>query len=71
MGAHIALFPEMWSIGYDLIVGEPVEALQPHAIDRDDPFLSAFAELAPELDMAIALTYLQRWPDEPKNAVVV
>lgn len=69
--ADIALFPEMWSIGYDLIVGEPVEDLQPHAIDRDDPFLAAFGELAAELDMAIAITYLQRWPDGPRNTVVI
>ena len=71
MGADIALFPEMWSIGYDLIEGEPAADLQRHAIDRDDPFLAAFAELAAELNMAIAITFLQRWPDGPRNTVVV
>jgi predicted amidohydrolase len=70
-GANIALFPEMWSIGYELIEGEPVEDLQNHAITADDPFLDEFAQLAAELQLAIAVTYLQRWPGRPRNAVVV
>jgi len=70
-GAHIALFPEMWSLGYDLREGEPVERLMAHALDADDPFLAAHAALAQELDLAIAVTYLQRWPDKPRNAVAV
>ena len=70
-GAHLALFPEMWSIGYDLREGETPLELARHAIDLDDPFLGAFAELAAELDMAIATTFLQRWPGRPRNAVAL
>jgi 5-aminopentanamidase len=67
-GAHIALFPEMWSIGYEL---EPTDDLHRYAIGSDDPFLTAFAELAAELELAIAVTFLQEWPDQPRNAVIV
>jgi predicted amidohydrolase len=69
--AHVALFPEMWTIGYDLRQGEPPEELARHAIDLDDAFLGAFADLAAQLDMAIAITFLQRWPQRPRNAVAV
>ena len=71
LGADIALFPEMWSIGYDLVDGESADDLQRHAIDRDDDFLRCFAALANELGMAIAITYLQRWPGGPRNVVGV
>ncbi len=67
-GAHLALFPEMWSIGYEL---EPTDDLHEHAIGPDDPFLTTFARLAAELELAIAVTFLQEWPGQPRNAVVV
>jgi predicted amidohydrolase len=70
-GAHVALFPEIWSIGYDLREGEPVDVLARHAIDVDDPFLASYATLAAELDLVIAVTFLQRWPGRPRNAVAV
>jgi predicted amidohydrolase len=71
MGAHVALFPEMWSAGYELIEGESPDDLQRHAIAPDDPFLNAFATLAAELQLAIAVTYLQRWTERPRNVVVL
>ncbi len=72
MGADIALFPEMWNIGYTFF-----DAAQPgarevwaaQAIGPDDPFVTHFCSLARELDMAIALTYLERWPGAPRNSV--
>jgi predicted amidohydrolase len=42
---------------------------QAQAIDRDSPFVVHYQRLARELDMAIALTYLERWPDAPRNSV--
>jgi predicted amidohydrolase len=71
MGADIALFPEMWSIGYEQVPDEPVEQLDPHAIEREDDFLRRFAKLAAELEMAIAVTYLQRWPGRPRDVVAI
>jgi predicted amidohydrolase len=73
MGADIALFPEMWSIGYT-----PCPAQNPGhqnwldlAIHEDDPFVGEFRELANELDMAIAITYLQQWERGPRNAMTL
>ena len=71
MGADIALFPEMWSIGYDLREGEAVESLTPLAVDLEHPWVGAFASLAAELDMGIAVTFLQAWPERPRNIVAV
>jgi predicted amidohydrolase len=62
LGADLALFPEMWNTGY-----ASFEARL--AIAADDPFVTRFQSLAQELQMAIAITYLQRWPGLPRNAV--
>ena len=98
LGADLALFPEMWNIGYAGFV--PAEAVhgdlwraprfwgpgaapllpdseqararwQAQAIGVESPFVRHFADLARELEMAIAITYLQRWPGAPRNAVTV
>ena len=71
-GADIALFPELWSAGYqlpDLSKPDQVELWQSHAIDRHGDFVGSFRTLARELDMAIALTYLERWDGAPRNAL--
>ncbi len=39
------------------------------AIGRDDPFVLHFRRLAKELNLAIALTYLERWDGPPRNTV--
>jgi predicted amidohydrolase len=46
-----------------------IAAWQARAIDRDGPFVAHFRRLARELDLAIALTYLERWPGAPRNTV--
>jgi N-carbamoylputrescine amidase len=94
MGADIALFPEMWSIGYTLFAapesfGElwrgravgsegwaswsdsqvDIARWRELAISRDDPFIDRFKRLARELEMAIAVTYLERWPGAPRNTM--
>ena len=68
MGADIALFPEMWNIGYRF-EGPDGRALDQHAITSEDPFVRRFRDLAVELEMAIALTYLERWDPAPRNSV--
>jgi predicted amidohydrolase len=72
MGADIALFPEMWNIGYTFY--DPAqdggrETWQAQAIDQEDDFVTHFMALAKELEMAVALTYLERWPGCPRNSV--
>ncbi|HEX7999829.1 MAG TPA: carbon-nitrogen hydrolase family protein [Pyrinomonadaceae bacterium] len=72
MKADIALFPEMWSIGMTFYNREQEgerERWQAQAINRDDPFVTHFRELARELRMAIALSYLERWNGAPRNSV--
>ena len=68
MGADLALFPEMWSIGYDL--SHP-DTLAQRAIDLSHPFLTAFQSLARELELAIAVTYLERFSPLPRNTLTV
>lgn len=96
LGADLALFPEMWNIGYTGFVPEgegrgdrwrapgrwgaapPPEteafrarraAWQAQAVATDGPYVDAFRALARELELAIAVTYLQAWPGAPRNAV--
>ncbi len=69
MGADIALFPEMWNIGYTF--PSNVDELKTSAIDRDSSFISAFVDLARELNMAIAVTYLEKHEPLPRNTVTV
>jgi len=66
MGADIAVFPEMWSIGYD-----PDKFSNDFAVSPDDGFVKAFGEIAKELDMAIAVTYLEKFQPTPRNTVEI
>ncbi len=71
-GADIALFPEMWSVGmtfFDAKLDGDRARWQALAVTRDDPFVTHFRDLARELNMAIALTYLEKWEGAPRNSV--
>lgn len=70
MGADIALFPEMWSCGYD-ICEPPMEEWLRKAIDLDSAYLAQFQALAAELDMAIAVTLLETYEPKPRNSMVL
>jgi predicted amidohydrolase len=71
-GADIALFPEMWNIGYHdyaaAVTGADT-AWAGQAIGADSPFVRRFRELARDLDMAVALTYLAESAGRPANAL--
>lgn len=73
-GAHVALFPEMWSVGYrgfdprDPGARERWAAL---AVEPGGAFVSSFGALARELGMAIAITQLERGPGAPRNALAL
>lgn len=74
MVADIALFPEMWSVAmtfYDPKREGDRERWQALAISQDDPFIVHFRNLAKELNMAIALTYLEKWKGAPRNSVLL
>ncbi len=70
LGADIALFPEMWSSGYD-IYGRPAPVWTADAIDADSPFVRAFGRQAAQLDMAIGVTFLERHPGGPRNTLAL
>ena len=69
-GADVALFPEMWSNGYRLY-DSPAEVWMQEAIPADGAFVQVFRSLARELDMAIGVTLLERWPGGPRNTLVL
>ena len=68
-GADIALFPEMWSDGYAL----PQEAkrLDALSVSKDSAFVETFRLLATDLQMAIAITFLETHEPKPLNSVIV
>lgn len=71
-GAHLALMPEMWSVGYlPWQTDDPGdhEAWRALAEPRDGPFVSHFGALARELGLAIGVTFLEAWPGAPRNAL--
>ena len=70
LDADIALFPEMWSNGYN-IYDRPVDQWKAEAIPADSEFVSAFGQLARELDMAIGITFLEQYEGGPRNSMVL
>jgi len=71
MGADVALFPEMWNIGYtfyDRYQPSEHETWKVQAIGQDDEFVVHFKSLVKELNMAIVLTYLERWEGAPRSS---
>ncbi len=84
LGADIVLFPEMWNIGYtpfDPVVWEndydpkdpryqeDIKEWQERAINQKSDFFLSYRKLAKELNMAIALTYLEKWLAAPRDSV--
>ena len=82
MGADIAVFPEMWSTGYEMlfegdlkdqdnIPKEKIDKWNSKAIENDNGFIIQYINLAKELEMAIAITYLEKTEQKPKNTVII
>src|SRR5688500_3827864 len=95
-GADVALFPEMWNIGYTPFTtrrggrrswqaparwrpgdesrtpAEPGERelWQARAVPTDGAFDDRFRRLPRRLDLAIALTCLERWDPAPPNVAI-
>ena len=70
MGADLALFPEMWSNGYH-VPEHPTPQWKEEAVSGDGPFVEAFGRLAGELGMAIGITFLEAWGEQPRNTLVL
>jgi predicted amidohydrolase len=61
-GADLVVFPEMWSVSYgDTLWSTP--NWQRLAQPVTGPFVSSFQVLASELDLAIAVGFLEQWDD--------
>lgn len=69
-GADIALFPEMWSNGYN-IYDRPVDEWKKEAISMDSDFINTFGELAKQLNMAIGITLLEKYQKAPRNSIAL
>lgn len=64
-GADIALFPEMWSTGYDM--QRSINELKSSAITIESQFIESFRKLAEEIEMAIGITFLEQYEPLPRN----
>jgi predicted amidohydrolase len=74
MGADIALFPEMWNMGYqsyDPEVEGAQEAWLAEAVSLDSAFVTHFRALARELSMGMVLGVLLAADPKPKNAALL
>jgi len=72
-GADLAIFPELWNIGFTQC---PIDAAGKQswtdsAIDRQSDFFQTFVALAQELGMSIAVTYLETHQPKPRNTVSI
>lgn len=69
MGADLALFPEMWSVGYR--IPEDITELKKTAVPIESDYIRAYQELAKELNMAVTVTLLEAWEPLPRNTMVL
>ena len=67
MGADIALFPEMWSTGYT--IPQDRDSLSRLAIPLYSSYINSFRNTAKDLDMAIAVTFLEENDGAFRNTV--
>ncbi len=67
LGAHVALFPEMWSVGYH--IPDDLDELLGSAVSADSEFVQSFGQLAKELNMAIGITLLEQYDPLPRNTL--
>ncbi len=74
LGADIALFPEMWNIGYAVFDAKQKNAKEGWlrlAVDNESAYMRHFIALARELNIAIAVTFLQKWNPAPRDTVSI
>ena len=69
-GADIALFPEMWSNGYN-ICDRPFNEWKEEAVSAQSEFVTAFGHLAKELNMAVGITLLEKYDNAPRNSLIL
>lgn len=66
LGADLALFPEMWSVGYRN------EMVFPRfAVDIDSGYIQSFKKTAKKLNMAIAVTAMLKGNKRPRDSMIL
>ena len=65
-GADLALFPEIWQIGYN----SKLMTLE-NAVTHDSEYIKTFQNLAQDLKIAIAITYLGLGTNKPTNNIAI
>ena len=75
-GADIALFPELYNIGYhgvDFNQPDTIRKWKSMAVNEQSDYVKHFQQLARELDMAIVITYLEDTGENklPKNSATL
>jgi predicted amidohydrolase len=73
LGADLAVFPELWNMGATPAPLDPEgrRAWIASAIDRESSFVQTFASLARDLEMNIAVTYLEAHKPLPRNTASI
>lgn len=85
MNADLIVFPEMWSNGYEMLFDgyycdnkdkikqSDIEKYYSNAVDLNSDFIKKFINLAKELEIAIAITFLEKNNNgnKPKNTVCI
>ncbi len=71
--ADLVLFPEMWNIGYEACPFdmEGKKRWEEKAIEEQSEFFQSFVKLAKELEINIAITYLEKYSPKPRNTVSI
>lgn len=71
LGADLCVFPELWNAGFAPAPQDPEGRRRwiNAAIDQQSSFFQAFTALARDLEMNIAITYLQAHQPLPRNTV--
>ncbi len=69
MGADLALFPEMWSHGYEF--PQDKDELEAVSLGRDSFFIKCFRSLAAEVGIAVGITYLESYGAFSRNSIAV
>ena len=70
LGADIAVFPEMWSNGYN-IYNREFKEWKNDSIDIESDFIKSFINLSKELNIAILITYLEKRNDDRLNSAML
>lgn len=70
MGADVALFPEMYSCGYDIYERPSGEWLK-DAVCAKSEFIKAFGDEAKKLNMAVGITLLEKCTDGARNSLIL